>query len=535
MSDVRPPLPAEITLRTVPALLADRARICAATPALLGVSATERIRALSYAELAARAAAAAAGLARLNVGKGDRVASLLTNGAALEGHVLYHATHRLGAINVPLNTRYRARELRYVIEHAAPRVLVLEAKYRDVAEEALAEASARSTLVYLTEARAGEPSWASLFQHGTAAQTPLTEHDSADWIFTSGTTGNPKAVEHTHATSVACGIQVAHAWGLRPGDVYQSFSPFFTSTGCHTNLLSSLWAGCTYKIDAEFDVKAFPSSVAAAGTTVCFLVSSALLLLLDAGGADRQQFSSVRRLLYAGLSMPLAFHRQVDEIFRASMGMELVHLMGLTEGGPTGLYLPPEFHHERLGSVGDRGFSPWTQFSVRDESDRELGRGDTGELCLRSPSVMAGYANDADATAKALRGGWLHTGDLVRLDDAGCAYFVDRSKDVIRRGGLTIASAEVEGVIGSHPAVLEVAVVPKPHRVLGQDVRAVVVLRPGATVSAEDLLRHCREQLADYKVPREITFVAALPRNPMGKIMKHVLRGATEPQEGRQR
>lgn len=531
MSALRPPLPAQITLRTVPALLANRVRSSADTTALLGASASARVDALTYRQLGARAAAVAGGLAALEVTKGGRVASLLTNAAALEGHVLYHATHRLGAINVPLNTRYRARELRYVLEHAAPRVLVLESKFREVAEEALAGNHVTPTLVYVTDARAGESSWASLFEHGAAPQTPISEHDSADWIFTSGTTGNPKAVEHTHATSVACGIQVAHAWDLRASDVYQSFSPFFTSTGCHTNLLSCLWVGCTYKIDTEFDVQAFPRSVADAGTTVCFLVSSALLLLLDAGGWQRQQFSSLRRLLYAGLAMPLAFHRQVDETFRASMGTELVHLMGLTEGGPTGLYLPPEHHQARLGSIGDRGFSRWTQFAVRDESDRDVGRGDTGELCLRSPSIMVGYANDPDATAAALRGNWLHTGDLVRLDDAGFAYFVDRRKDVIRRGGLTIASAEVEGVLGAHPAVLEVAVVPKPHRVLGEDVRAVVVLRPGAVASAEDLLRHCREQLADYKVPREISFVDVLPRNAMGKVMKHVLREATSPPE----
>ncbi len=533
MRELHPSLPSEVTLRTVPALLVERAQSRAATAALITPSATERVTAVSYAELAARVATAAAGLASLGVDKGDRVASLLTNHAALEAHVLYHAAHRLGAINVPLNTRYRARELRYVLEHAAPRVLVLESAYRQVTEDALSSASAASALIYVADPPAGARSWGSLFDHGTAPQTPLDEHDGADWIFTSGTTGNPKAVVHTHATSVACGIQVAHAWDLRPTDVYQSFSPFFTSTGCHTNLLSCLWAGCTYQIDAEFDVKGFPPSMAAAGTTVCFLVSSALLLLLDAGGWQRQQFASLRRLLYAGVAMPLAFHRTVDETFRAGMGIELVHLMGLTEGGPTGVYLPPQFHHERLGSVGDRGFSPWTAFSVRDESDREMGPGDTGELCLRSPSVMAGYAQDEEATAAALRGGWLHTGDLVRLDQDGFAYFVDRRKDVIRRGGLTIASAEVEGVLGSHPAVLEVAVVPKPHRVLGEDVRAVVVLRPGAAATAEELVRHCRDQLADYKVPREITFVDALPRNAMGKIMKHVLRQATTSGEDR--
>jgi acyl-CoA synthetase (AMP-forming)/AMP-acid ligase II len=224
--------------------------------------------------------------------------------------------------------------------------------------------------------------------------------------------------------------------------------------------------------------------------------------------------------------MPTEFHLHIDDVFAVGRGLDLVHMMGLSEAGPSGLQLDPQYHRERPGAIGSRGFGKeLTQYSLRDpETGEAVGPGESGELCYRCPSVMAGYIGAPEETAQALAGGWLHSGDLCRYDEDGFVYFVDRTKDVIRRGGINIASAEIERVVSNHPDVEEAAAVPHPHQVLGEVVRVVVVRRPGATIDEEGIIEYATTQLADYKVPRVVTFVDELPRNDMGKVTKALLR-----------
>jgi acyl-CoA synthetase (AMP-forming)/AMP-acid ligase II len=510
-------------------------------PSLLGESAAARAEStLPYGELGERAARMASVLAAAGVGAGDRVAILLDNDAAVEAHVTYHASHLLGAINVPLNTRYVARELEYVLGFVEPAAVVFAPAFAEVLGS-LRPVIAEAALLEVAPGPAalGRPLGELLAAAAPLAEpAPLQGEQDADWLFTSGTTGKPKAVALTHRGSVACGYQSIGAWDLSPNAVYQSFAPFFTSTGCHSNLLACVAAGCAYVVEPEFDVQATLDRIERHGTTSTFLINTVLALILERRTPEElaaYDFSALRRVCYGAQPSSPAFYRRVWEEIGKGWDVELVNIYGLTEGGTTGIYLSHADHPqalERIGpwgiSIGRNGFREWVEWTVlREEDDEPAAPNEVGELCVRGPSTMSRYVANEEETARALRGGWLHTGDSATLDEDGFLFFVDRNKQMIRRGGLNISSAEVEGVLLEHPGVVEVAVVPLPNPVLGSDVRAVVVAAEPAP-SAEELIAFCAERLADYKLPRQVDFIEALPRNGMNRVMKGVLTGEDE-------
>ena len=537
-------LPPTITERTVPALLDAQADRIGHRTALIGHSLLSGgERPITYAELRAAADRLAGALAAAGVKRGDRVGILLDNDGAIEAHVTYHASHRLGAINVPLNTRYVERELAEVLAFVGPAAIVFAPRFAEL----LGRLRASLGSVVLLEATAAEPRLgdslaAALDAAPIAERVEVGEHDEADWILTSGTTANPKAVALGHAGSVACGHQAVPVWDVDGDSVYMSFAPFFTSTGSHTNLLASLVAGCTYVIEPAFDVHDTLERLVRHEVTSTFLVNSVLQLLfarLTAEEIAACAFPSLRRICYGAQSAPPEFFPRVWREIGQAWDVELVNVYGLTEGGTSGIVLTPEDHPialERIGpyglSIGRTSFHPWVEHTVLDESDRPAVVGEVGEICLRGPSTMLRYVGDVDETARALRGGWLHSGDMATVDDDGFLYFVDRDKQFIRRGGLNISSAEVEGVLSGHPGVFEVAVVPMPNPVLGEDVRAVVVAAGEPPPDEAELIAFCAQRLADYKVPRRIDFVDALPRNAMNRVLKRALTGAEDALSG---
>ncbi|HJZ37312.1 MAG TPA: class I adenylate-forming enzyme family protein [Solirubrobacterales bacterium] len=531
---------------TVAELLASRVALrgdatALIAPSLLAADAAGRGETtLTYAELRERALRMASVLRDAGVGPGDRVGILLDNDGAIEAQATYHASHLLGAINVPLNTRYVTRELEYVLGFIEPKAVVFATAHADrlaALSEALGDAA-------LLEAGTAPPTLGRPLGELLAAASPLPDpaplepDQDADWLFTSGTTGNPKAVALTHRGSVACGYQSVGAWGLDPDSVYQSFAPFFTSTGCHSNPLACLAAGCAFVVEPEFDVVKTLDRIERHGTTSTFLINSVLTLILERRTPEElaaYDFSALRRVCYGAQPSSPAFYHQIQEEVGKAWGVELVNIYGLTEGGTTGIYLSDADHAEALGrigpygiSIGRNGFREWVEWTVlREEDDEPAAPNEVGELCVKGPSTMSRYVGREEETARALRGGWLHTGDSALLDDDDFLFFVDRNKQMIRRGGLNISSAEVEGVLLEHPGVVEVAVVPMPNPVLGSDVRGVVVPADPPPDPAE-LIAFAAERLADYKVPTKIDFIAALPRNGMNRVMKGVLTGEGE-------
>jgi acyl-CoA synthetase (AMP-forming)/AMP-acid ligase II len=532
----RAQLPADVIERTVRDLLDARAAAAPHRTALIAPSLVSGGEArLDYAALQAGARRIASALANAGVGRGDRVAIMLGNDGAAEAHLTYHASHRLAAINVPLNTRYVARELSYVLELIQPAAVVFAGEFASLLS-GLRGSLGDAALLEVSDTPQLGRNFGEVVDGADGGHEPvaLTEHEDADWIFTSGTTGNPKAVALSHANSVACAHQAIPLWGLTETSVYQSFAPFFTSTGCHTNLLACLAAGCTYAVEPEFDVHGTLERMRRYGTTSTFLINSVLQLIFDRLGdaaLAEGDFPALRRICYGGQAASPELCRRVWNVGQR-MGVELVNVYGLTESGNAGMMLTPEDHPEALARMGSYGlsigrttFHPWVQHAVLEADGTPVATGKLGELCLRGPSIMTRYAHDPQASAAVLRHGWLYTGDVCTVDDGGFVYFVDRSRQLIRRGGLNISSAEVEGVLAEHPGIAEAAAVAMANPVLGEDVRGVVVAAVDPPPSEEDLIAFCRERLADYKVPARIDFVSALPRNGMGRVMKTVLTG----------
>jgi acyl-CoA synthetase (AMP-forming)/AMP-acid ligase II len=346
----------------------------------------------------------------------------------------------------------------------------------------------------------------------------VSELALADVLYTSGTTGRPKGVELTHANNVAAGTALAAAVELTPEDVFQSAIPYYTSTGAHANPLMCLTAGAHLVMETEFDQHLFLPRAAAEGTTTYLGAPSMLRLIIrDADLAQRP--ASLRHLTFGG-SVTTA--TALEELAAAFPGCALSNLYGQTEAGPSGTVCKPADILRKPGSIGDQGMGPYTKVAVVRDDGTPTDVDELGELVLRSPAVMAGYRADPDATAAALAGGWLHTGDVGYVDDEGFMYYADRRKDLIIRGGMNISSAEVESVLLGHPGVDDVAVIGIEHDVLGEDVLAFIVSRDG--VDPAQLSRYARTMLADYKTPRRIVFLDELPRNAMGKVLKRELR-----------
>jgi acyl-CoA synthetase (AMP-forming)/AMP-acid ligase II len=280
-----------------------------------------------------------------------------------------------------------------------------------------------------------------------------------------------------------------------------------------------LWSGCTMVVEPVFDQARMVRRMTEEGTTVGLAVPSQFLFMLDELKTHRSELEHVRQWVYGSAPMPGEVARALAETFPTAGQRQLY---GMTETGPLGTTLAPEFAFSKPDSCGRP--MPLCEIMVADEAGRPLRCGEIGVIRIRGPANMLGYYKNPDATADALKGGWMHTGDIGRMDADGFLYYLDRLKDVINRGGLKISSMEVEDALYRHPAVLEVAVVAAPHPGLGEDIRAFVALRPGMRAEAEELRSHCATLLSSHKVPRDIRFIVSLPRNSMGKVQKTQLR-----------
>ncbi|WP_271528084.1 class I adenylate-forming enzyme family protein [Bradyrhizobium sp. CCBAU 25338] len=478
---------------------------------------------LSNGALHDRATALAAGLRRLNLAQGDRVGLMFDNESGLEAAVTMMALHRLGLVVVPVNTRFAAEEIIYVLNKAGCAAIV----------------AAQEFLAQLTDLKPRIPSLLSIVGVGTSFPGNIVdwrELASADaasvksWpevspdaiseiLFTSGTTAHPKGAVMTHSRSVTSAYGFADALSLEASDVFGSFFPFFTTASLHCLLLPSWWAGATAVLDPRFDVPEIIARMQRERSTKYIGAPTFYVFLLDAYDPARQDLSSIRMFDYGGASMSVEVIRKLAATFP---WVELRQTYGMTESGPSGTVMHGEDNLTKLGAVG----RPWalTEVRIAGEDGSILGPGDKGEIEIRSPAVMREYFGEPGLTEQTFHDGWLRTGDVGYLDEDGYLFHVDRKKDMIIRGGHNIGSLEVEEVFFAHPAVREAAVVSVPHLKLGEDICAFVVLQAGQAATADDLRAFCADKLADYKIPRRIEFASSLPRGPMGKVLKTLLR-----------
>lgn len=518
------PFPAEIRPRTVPELLDQQAEAGADRVGFVARGRQGRYEAVTFGAWRAASERTARELReQYGIRPGDRVAWIFPNADGLSALVLYHAIARLAAVSVPINDRLTVREAGQIVRHSGSRILI-------VGEDRLGPAAEIAESVDFPVALCSAADGEITHNAGRASgrlpgnvsdgHRPPEGRDDLCLVYTSGTTGLPKGVLHTHGSALAAGLQWADVFRLRGDDVLQSPFPIFGGAGLHFNGLSALWSGATFVVE-HFAPAETTATMAAHGTTVYVAVPTVYRLIMDQTPPGQSPPTRLRILDYGGASMPPAL---IQELRRAFPDVGLMQTYGLTEAGPGGTYLPEEYALDRLGSVGNRPMGRYTEFRVVREDGMDAGPGELGEFIIRGPSLMKEYYRDPEATGAAIRDGWLYTGDIMRIDEHGFLYYVDRRKDLVIRGGYNISSAEVEAVLIEHPAVQEAAVVAKPHRTLGEDTKAYVVLRDGRDVSAAELVAHCSARLADWKVPRDIELRADLPRNAAGKVRKHILR-----------
>lgn len=516
------PLPRHISPRTLPALLAKWAAHHPEAIGFVGRAGDGVYREVTWSTWQSQSAALATRLTEdFGVSKGDKVAWMLGNDYGHQALLLHQAVARLGAVSVPINTRLTSPETAYILGHSDARVVFHPPAQKAIVAEYIA-ASPICRSIEIPPGVDGESDFARMLRtvEEPVAVAPLTDEDEAIILYTSGTTASPKGVVHTHGSAIAVGVAVSDLFMLNQEDRLQAHFPLFTGGGLHFNGMAALWSGATYIVD-DFSTRPSLELLQEFRATVCVAVPSVYQFWLEESGFSADHLPDLRILDYGGASMAATV---IENLRRRLPGISLMQSYGLTEGGPGGIYLAGDYCERKLGSVGNRGFGPYTQFRVVDESGRDVGPDELGEFIIRGPSIMKEYFKDPEQTASAIRDGWLHTGDVVRFDSDGFVFHVDRMKDIVVRGGFNISSAEVESAFVSHPDVIECAVVGKPHPKLGEDLRAYVILRDGSTVSPAELRAYAQERLADFKCPRDIVVRSEFPRNATGKVLKRMLR-----------
>jgi long-chain acyl-CoA synthetase len=445
---------------------------------------------LTYAQLFERAARVAGGLRAGGVSPGDRVAIRLPNG--IDWVLAFFGATLAGAIPVPVNTRFTEAEVAYVVEDSAATVVL------DDPAAALPDGNA---YVYTG---AGARSVASIF-------------------YTSGTTGFPKGAMQTHENvlgNAETGVRVMGV-ELEDGREFRTLIvvPLFHVTGCHSQLLVALRLGGTAVIDVAFDGPRMLAALRDERITSAVAVPAIYHYLLAHPSFDPEAVDHVRWASYGGAPIAPALVERIKQGFRRA---RVGNGFGQTESTSISTFLPHEWAAEHADSVGFP--APHTEIAVADP-DADSG---VGELLIRGGGVCAGYWNKPEETAATFVDGWLHTGDLGRIDQHGLVYVMDRLKDMINRGGENVYSVEVENGLVGAPGVGEVAVVGVPDDMMGEKVGAVLVPLPGAKLDVDRVLEHARGRLADFKVPQYVAVRSEpLPRNPNGKVLKAQLRDGT--------
>jgi len=489
-------------------------------------------RRLTYAQLADQVARLCAVFKQLGLRRRDVVAALDTNSDFYIAS--YYAAAKAGVTFLPLNYRAKEAELEYMINTADAKVLLVGDRYLDLVYRIRPKLNV-TAVVASGNGQAGMPRLTELAAKAEADDTEaeVEDEDTSILMYTSGTTSLPKGVMlsfNDFTAYVTANVELAD--GTDRG-VALVCVPFYHIAGT-TAYMTNVWTGRKLVIMAQFDAKMWLNLVETERVTHAFVVPTMMKQVIDEPNFAKTDLSSLINLAYGGAPMPVQVIRRAIEVFPKAVGF--VNAYGQTETTASLTILGPDDHRvdgtpqevelklKRLNSIGKP--LPDVEIGVRDDEGKLLPRGQVGEIIVRTPRIMKGYAGREDDSA--LPGGWRATGDLGWLDEDGYVFFAGRKDDMIIRGGENIAPAEVEAVLMSHPGVDECAVIGLPSIEWGQTVKAFVVPRKGATVTELELAEFCRERLASFKRPEAIEFIDVLPKNPLGKILRKDLRASSE-------
>jgi acyl-CoA synthetase (AMP-forming)/AMP-acid ligase II len=501
----------------MPDIVRDQARRRGAAPALIF---DERIT--TYRDLDTHANQIANGLVAAGVRRYSRVAVLDFNS---DRYVeVFFGTTKAGGALVGINSRLAAPEVEYILADAGAEVLFVGNEHYELIE--LIESSLRCVrlIVALHGGHSRWPDYESWRQSRSDREPHVAIDVDDDFIqiYTSGTTGHPKGVCHTYRTwSAFTRVSRQEAWGAYSSDtVTLACMPLFHVAGFNTTCLTLLAGGCSV-IARRAEVEQILRLLTRWGVTDTLLVPALIHAITSHPAAASADFSRLRTILYGAAPIAPDLLDRARELF----GCDFVHMYGLTEnlGGAT--YLPDEMHRPELGKLRSTGRAhEGLQLRIVDADGNAVAPGNVGEVLLRSPWNMRGYWRNPDATAEALRDGWLHTGDAGYLDADGYLYIHDRVKDMIVTGGENVYPAEVENALFGHPSIADVAVIGVPDDRWGEAVKALIVLKAGASLDKEAIVGFARARIAAYKLPKSIDVVTELPRNASGKLLRRVLR-----------
>jgi acyl-CoA synthetase (AMP-forming)/AMP-acid ligase II len=479
-------------------------------------------RTTTFAALDAAASRIANGLIAAGVKPDDRVA---VHAANSDRYVeIFFGCAKARATLVGVNARLAPPEIAYVLDDGRAKILFVGSHHHEIAAAALAQCAQAPAVIAIDGGHAQWPAFEAWrdAQSPVDPALPIQADDDVIQFYTSGTTGLPKGVQITDAAYLAFFKHGIGADWARydAGDAVLVAMPMFHVAGINTAILSA-GQGAKSVILEQVDPVEILRLIPKHAIKHAFFVPAVINVLLQVNQKMPTDFSSLERVFYG--ASPIAEDLLVEA--QKTLGCSFTQLYGMTESLGAGTYLPPEAHDPARGKLRSCGVAwPGFEIACRREDGSPCAPGEVGEIVMRSDTLMKGYHNRPDATAEAVRDGWLHTGDAGYLDEDGYLFIHDRVKDMIVTGGENVYPAEVENAVFGHPAVADVAVVGVPDDKWGEAVKAIVVLKPGASASAEGIMAFAKGRIAGYKAPKSVDFIDVLPRNPSGKILRRELR-----------
>ena len=464
----------------------------------------------TYKELYTRAKKIADYLTGKGYVKGDIVAQFTLNSDLFMA--VYYGVQLAGLTVMPINTKLAPPEVAYIFEHSQVKILIEDERLAQIVQTTDHKFE---LVITLAEVRA-------LFEDETLGNAPSIEveaDDTAVIMYTSGTTGKPKGVMLSHANIMATAEVWSDSMNMTASDRMYICTPLFHCAGSHVFAVPTMSKGGTVIIEEVFSPDTVLKRIVDTETTIFFGVPAMYTILLNKPEIADYSFEHLRLFCYGAAPMPYELVKRLKDTFPK---VKVQNLYGQTENSPATSSLLDDAALVKIGSVGKP--LARTEIKLLDPNDEEVLLGEVGEICVCGPQVMKGYLRAPEETARAVKNGWLYSGDLGRFDEEGYLYIVDRKKDMIIRGGENIYPIEVEEVLYQIPQLLEAAIVGVPHKVYGEVPKAFVVVKQGERITEDQVLDYCATQLAKYKLPYEVEFIEELPRNASGKVLKHTLR-----------
>jgi long-chain acyl-CoA synthetase len=472
-------------------------------------------RKFTYAEFDQSVNRSAAMLASHEVKKGDVVSLLMPNSA--EYIIAYFACWKLGALAGPVNSLLKEAETTFVMNNSDAKAILFGSEFTERIDNIRPDLPHLKSVIKFDDEAEATRDFAANTDILTTASTS-TKDDDAIIIYTSGTTGKPKGCLLTHGNIIANARQISEWLSFTETDRLLTIMPLFHMNAVSVTTMSALYAGGSTVISPKFSAKRFWNIISDYGITSFGSVATMLSMLLNTypdGVPEDLNTSKVRFAMCGSAPVPA----QVMKTFEETFDCPVIEGYGLSESTCRSTFNPPDARR-RAGSCG---LPIGNEMKVFDEEGREVADGELGEIVLQGENILKGYYKNPEATNKAFRHGWFHTGDIGYRDPEGFFFIVDRKSDMIIRGGENIYPREIDEVLYQHPAVAAAATIGIPDQLYGEEVAAFVVLKEGIKIGAEDLISHCQKELADYKCPKTIRIVDDIPKGPTGKLLKREL------------